>query len=288
LNSSSLKAALETLDPLARDDLRRALIHDQADRDAISSPLMRYRDRNGQDWVDIIDFLTMNPEARQRVARLPGEIGPPRHLDLGPVNTLLTDLRLACEVDRDPHSPANLDDPVPCSPVAAVEHVGPVVRRPHERPKDGPDGWPLADVLPPAATARRPREGAVEEASALRHQERLPLGRRAQTRALDELRQVVPVPRGVGHRREPSLRPVERRRRRSEHEHASEGDRERAPHVRPRRNCTSTTCTQRDRPSWTKRSHRQPPLWGSEGAMQPIVDLRLVDVYRVADVRVAQ
>ena len=36
---------------------------------------MRYRDRNGQDWADIIDFLTMNPEARQRVARLLGEIG---------------------------------------------------------------------------------------------------------------------------------------------------------------------------------------------------------------------
>ena len=73
--SSLIKAALETLVPLARDDLRSALIHDQADRDAISSPLMRYRDRNGQHWVDIIDFLTMNPEARQRVVRLLGEIG---------------------------------------------------------------------------------------------------------------------------------------------------------------------------------------------------------------------
>jgi hypothetical protein len=58
--------------------------------------------------------------------------------------------------------------------------------------------------------------------------------------------------------------------------------------VRPRRSCTSTTCTQRDGPSWTKKSHRQPPLWGSEGASQPIVDLRLADVYRVADVRVAR
>ena len=73
--SSLIKAALETLDSVARDDLRRALIHDQADRDAISSPLMRYRDRNGQDWADIIDFLTMNPEARRRVVRLLGEIG---------------------------------------------------------------------------------------------------------------------------------------------------------------------------------------------------------------------
>ena len=207
--------------------------------------------------------------------------------DLGPINTLLTDVRLACEVDRDPHGPAYLDDSVPCSPVAAVEHVGSVVRRPHERPKDSPDGWPLADVLSPAATARRPRERAVEEPSALRHPERLPLGRRPQTRAPDEPRHVVPEPRAVGHRREALLPPVERRRRRSEHEHANEGDRERAPHVRLRRNRTSTTCRQRDGPSCTKRSHRQPPL-GSEGAMQPIVDLRLSDVYRVADVRISQ
>jgi hypothetical protein len=28
---------------------------------------MRYRDQNGQDWADIIDFLTMWPSARRRV-----------------------------------------------------------------------------------------------------------------------------------------------------------------------------------------------------------------------------
>jgi hypothetical protein len=42
--SESLRALLQTLDPKARDDLRRVLIRDQADRDAISSRLMRYRD----------------------------------------------------------------------------------------------------------------------------------------------------------------------------------------------------------------------------------------------------
>jgi hypothetical protein len=36
---------------------------------------MRYRDENGQDWADIIDFLTMWPEARRQVVRLLGEIG---------------------------------------------------------------------------------------------------------------------------------------------------------------------------------------------------------------------
>jgi hypothetical protein len=69
-----LRELLSTLDPKARDDLRNVLIRDQADRDAISSRLMRYRDQNGQDWADIIDFLTMYPEVRRRVARVLGEI----------------------------------------------------------------------------------------------------------------------------------------------------------------------------------------------------------------------
>ena len=50
-----LRFLLETLDPKARDDLRRVLIHDRADRDAIAMQLMRYRDENGQRWADIID-----------------------------------------------------------------------------------------------------------------------------------------------------------------------------------------------------------------------------------------
>ena len=45
-----LRAALAALDPPVRDKLRTVLIHDQADRDAIASSLMRYRDQNGQAW----------------------------------------------------------------------------------------------------------------------------------------------------------------------------------------------------------------------------------------------
>jgi hypothetical protein len=45
--------------PEARDDLRRVLIVDQADRDAISSRLTRYRDQNGQAEQTWIDLLTM-------------------------------------------------------------------------------------------------------------------------------------------------------------------------------------------------------------------------------------
>jgi len=59
--------------PRPRDTLRRVLIRDDAGRDAIATQLMRYRDQNGQDWADVIDFLTMYPEAR-RVVRLLTEI----------------------------------------------------------------------------------------------------------------------------------------------------------------------------------------------------------------------
>ncbi len=44
-----LRAALAALDPPARDKLRRVLIRDQADRDAIASDLLRYRDERGDD-----------------------------------------------------------------------------------------------------------------------------------------------------------------------------------------------------------------------------------------------
>ena len=66
---SDLRAVLETLDPHARDTLRRVLVRDQADRDAIASELLRYRDGRGDDWADIIDFLTMHPDARRRIVR---------------------------------------------------------------------------------------------------------------------------------------------------------------------------------------------------------------------------
>jgi hypothetical protein len=70
---AALRALLESLDPLARDALRRVLIHDQADRDAVASQLLRYRDGRGDDWADIIDMLTMHPEARRKIVRLLGE-----------------------------------------------------------------------------------------------------------------------------------------------------------------------------------------------------------------------
>ena len=73
-NEGDLRWLLEMLDPKARDDLRGVLIHDQADRDAIASQLLRYRDGHGDDWADIIDMLTMHPEERRRVVRILGDI----------------------------------------------------------------------------------------------------------------------------------------------------------------------------------------------------------------------
>jgi hypothetical protein len=74
VDDADVRTVLETLDPKARDDLRRVLIRDQGDRDAVSSWLLRYRDGHGDDWADIIDMLTMHPEARRQVVRLLGEI----------------------------------------------------------------------------------------------------------------------------------------------------------------------------------------------------------------------
>jgi hypothetical protein len=41
--------------------------------------LMDYRDQNGQDWADIMDLLTMYPDARRRVAMLLAEIEAAEH-----------------------------------------------------------------------------------------------------------------------------------------------------------------------------------------------------------------
>ena len=63
-----------TLSPSAREQLREVLIRDQANRDAIASQLLRYRDGRGDDWADIIDMLTIYPDERRRVVRLLGQL----------------------------------------------------------------------------------------------------------------------------------------------------------------------------------------------------------------------
>ncbi len=70
----NLRELLETLSPKARDDLRRVLIRDQADRDAIAAQLLRYRDERGRGWANVVDFLTLYPDARRRAVQMLGEI----------------------------------------------------------------------------------------------------------------------------------------------------------------------------------------------------------------------
>jgi hypothetical protein len=74
LDDNEVAVLLAQMPPAGRDDLRRVLIRDQADRNALTSQLLRYRDGHGDDWADIIDMLTMWPDARRHVARLLGEI----------------------------------------------------------------------------------------------------------------------------------------------------------------------------------------------------------------------
>ena len=74
-DEADLRAVLEMLDPLTRDALRRVLIRDQADRDAVASQLLGYCDGRGDDWADIVDMLALHREERRRVGRLLGEIG---------------------------------------------------------------------------------------------------------------------------------------------------------------------------------------------------------------------
>jgi hypothetical protein len=47
-SDDDLRALLLTLDASARDNLRDVVIRDHADREAIASQLLRYRDQNGQ------------------------------------------------------------------------------------------------------------------------------------------------------------------------------------------------------------------------------------------------
>jgi hypothetical protein len=72
--NDDLRTELERLSPKGRDALRRVLVRDQPDRDAIVTELLHYGDQAGYDWADIIDALTMHPGARRRIVRLLGEL----------------------------------------------------------------------------------------------------------------------------------------------------------------------------------------------------------------------
>jgi len=71
VGDAALRASLARMDPGARDALRRALIADPRYRDAMAERLLRER---AEDMADLLDFLTLQPEARRQVARVLGEL----------------------------------------------------------------------------------------------------------------------------------------------------------------------------------------------------------------------
>jgi hypothetical protein len=77
MDEDELRVALSAIELRGRELLRRVLIRDQADRDAIASQLLRYRDERGDDWADIIDMLTMHPDERRKIVRVLGRLRPP-------------------------------------------------------------------------------------------------------------------------------------------------------------------------------------------------------------------
>jgi hypothetical protein len=70
----ALRSTLCQLPPDARDDLRRLLIRDQPQRDAISAQLLRRRTVGANDLAELIDMLSLDDEARRRVVRILGEL----------------------------------------------------------------------------------------------------------------------------------------------------------------------------------------------------------------------
>ena len=63
MSDDGLRDLLLELSPTARGNLRRALILDQPDRDAVATELLRYGDANDDAWADVIDTLTMYPDS---------------------------------------------------------------------------------------------------------------------------------------------------------------------------------------------------------------------------------
>ena len=69
-----LHTTLSRLPIGARHDLRRLLIRDQPDRDAIAEQLLRRRTEGADQLAELIDMLTIDDELRRQVARILGEL----------------------------------------------------------------------------------------------------------------------------------------------------------------------------------------------------------------------
>ena len=70
-DETALTAMLSTLPLAAREELRRLLVTDQPERDAVARSLLR---RGATDLADLLDLLSLAPDDRRRIARVLGEL----------------------------------------------------------------------------------------------------------------------------------------------------------------------------------------------------------------------
>jgi len=63
VDDNHLRAALPLLPADARDQLRRLLIRDQPDRDAIAKQLLQRRTSGAVQLAELVDMLTIDDEA---------------------------------------------------------------------------------------------------------------------------------------------------------------------------------------------------------------------------------
>jgi hypothetical protein len=74
VDDADLQLARSAIEPRGRELLRRYLIADQPDRDALTSRLLHEDTEHAQWLADLIDTLTMHPDEQRRVVRLLGEL----------------------------------------------------------------------------------------------------------------------------------------------------------------------------------------------------------------------
>jgi hypothetical protein len=74
VDDPELAALLSAVDPRGRDILRRLVRADQFERDEFAVALLGRRTESARDLADLLDLASINPQIRQQVARVLGEL----------------------------------------------------------------------------------------------------------------------------------------------------------------------------------------------------------------------
>jgi hypothetical protein len=74
VDEAAVRTILRRLGPAARSDLRRLVVSNQQDRDRVAERLLRRRQLAANQIAELLDFLSLNQDARRTVARLLGEM----------------------------------------------------------------------------------------------------------------------------------------------------------------------------------------------------------------------